>query len=192
MNSGDTTLQPDLWLKLYGNYLFSIAFIKLSNREIAEDIVQETFIAALKAKETFKNNSSEKTWLTTILNNKIVDYYRKKDVLKNSIEYINETSKSFDEHFFEDNGHWLDKAAPQEWNNADKDVNRNEFYRILQYCIQKMPPKLVPVFIAKFIDENDPEIICKEYEITSSNYWVMLHRARVLIRSCLEKNWFLG
>jgi len=192
MNSGDTALQPDLWLKLYGNYLFSIAFIKLSNREVAEDIVQETFIAALKAKNTFKSNSSEKTWLTTILNNKVIDYYRKKDVLRNSTEYVNETGKSFDEHFFEDNGHWLENAAPQEWNNADKDVNRNEFYRILQYCIQKMPSKLVPVFIAKFIDEQEPEIICKEYEISSSNYWVMLHRARVLIRSCLEKNWFLG
>ena len=192
MNSGDTTLQPHLWLKLYGDYLFSIAFVKLSNREVAEDIVQETFIAALKAKDSFRNNSAEKTWLTTILNNKIIDYYRKKDVLKDSTEYVTETGKSFDEHFFEDNGHWLEHAAPQEWSNADKNVDRNEFYRILQYCIQKMPQKLVPVFIAKFIDEQDPEIICKEYEISSSNYWVMLHRARVLIRSCLEKNWFLG
>lgn len=194
MNTSEETLRPANWVKTYADYLYSLALIKVSNKETAEDLVQETFLSAFKAKDTFKNGSSEKTWLTAILKNKIIDHYRKKDVLKEVTTYISDTEKGFDEHFFnENNGHWLEESGPLEWKElADARVNRNEFSKIIQYCIQKMPTKLVPVFVAKFLDEADAEIICKEFNITSSNYWVIIHRAKVLIRSCLEKNWFLS
>ncbi len=187
-------LRPGEWVKTYADYLYSLAFIKVNNKETAEDLVQETFLSAFKAKDNFKQGSSEKTWLTAILKNKIIDHYRKKDVLKEVDGYISATERGFDEHFFnESDGHWLVDAGPRDWNElADAKVNHHEFNKIIQYCIQKMPAKLVPVFVAKFLDEAEAEIICKEFNITSSNYWVILHRAKVLIRSCLEKNWMLG
>lgn len=193
MNQEESILNPSRWVELYGDYLYSFAFIKTRNKETAQDFVQETFVSAIRAKEAFKQGSSEKTWLTAILKNKIIDDYRKKDVLKNISAYISDTEPGFDEHFFDrSNGHWLDGAAPLKWkDDADVNINRNEFYKILQYCIQKMPSKLVPVFIAKFLDDEESENICKVFDISPSNYWVIIHRAKVLMRSCLEKNWFV-
>lgn len=190
------SLQPSAWISLYGDYFYSMAMIKTGNKELAEDLVQDTFLSAYKAKESFKGNSSEKTWLTAILKNKIVDYYRKKDVLRNTDQYLSESEQSFDSSFFttEGNhaGHWTTAAAPKDWDMemADNQLNKSEFNKILQYCIQKMPPKLVPVFLARFVEEEKAETICKELQLTSSNYWVIIHRAKVLMRSCLEKNWF--
>lgn len=190
------TLQPATWVTLYGDYLYSLALLKTGNKEIAEDLVQDTFLSAFKAKESFKGNSSEKTWLAAILKNKIIDHYRKKDVLKSTGDYLTATEESFHNSFFNAGGnqpgHWISAAAPKEWHteNADNPVNKREFYKILQYCIQKMPPKLVPVFLARFVDQENADSICKEFNISSSNYWVIIHRAKLLMRSCLEKNWF--
>jgi len=189
-------LQPTAWITLYGDYLYSMAMIKTGNKEISEDLVQDTFLSAYKAKESFKGNSSEKTWLTAILKNKIVDYYRKKDVLRNTDQYLTDSEQSFDSSFFvtgsDHTGHWTSAASPNEWDmeKADNQLNKREFNKILQYCIQKMPPKLVPVFLAKYIEDGSAETICKEYGLSSSNYCVIIHRAKVLLRSCLEKNWF--
>ena len=186
-------LRPAEWLKNYGDYLYSVAFLKVSSKETAEDLVQDTFISAYKAKDSFREDSSEKTWLAAILKNKIIDHYRKKDVLKDAVGYITNTESEFDSHFFnENNGHWLNSSSPTNWNEtADKKLNQLEFNKVLQYCIQKMPPKIIPVFMAKFLDEENSEVICKDFNISSSNYWVILHRAKVLMRSCLEKNWFV-
>ncbi len=186
-------LEPSTWVTSFGDYLFSYALLKVGRRETAEDLVQEAFVSALKAKDTFKGDSSEKTWLTAILNNKIIDHYRKKDVLKDSTSYLAETEDELSKHYFEkSSGHWLVTASPQLWaESTDSEINKAEFAEVIQKCIQKMPAKLVPVFTAKFLDEEDSDIICKVHNISSSNYWVMIHRAKVLIRSCLEQNWFL-
>lgn len=186
---------PQNWVKNYGDYLFSIAIVKVNNRQLAEDIVQDTFLSAVKSISNFKGESTEKTWLTTILNNKIIDYYRKKDVLKNTDSYLIETEQSFNDNFFDPSndsfGHWLTKSNPSAWNNAtEESITRVEFYKILAACIEKMPSKLVPVFMSKFLDEKKAEDICKEYAISSSNYWVIIHRSKLLMRTCLEKNWF--
>jgi RNA polymerase sigma-70 factor (TIGR02943 family) len=189
-------IQPSEWLRLYGDYLFSLAILKTGDKELAHDLVQDTFLSAIKAKETFKGNSTEKTWLTAILKNKIIDYYRKKDVMKGAGDYLATSEISFHNSFFNaseaDFGHWTKEAAPAEWKKegADAAINSKEFYKILQYCIEKMPSKLAPVFLARFIDEHDAQKICKEFNLTSSNYWVIVHRAKVLMRGCLEKNWF--
>lgn len=129
----------------------------------------------------------------SILKNKIIDYYRKKDVLKESTSYLTETEEAFSRHFFEKpSGHWLTESAPKFWTqSSDYDLNNAEFDKIVHFCIQKMPPKFIPVFLAKFLDGEDSETICKVHGITASNYWVIIHRAKVLIRSCLEQNWFL-
>lgn len=164
---------------------------------MSQDLVQETFLSAIKARDTFNGLSSEKTWLTVILKNKVTDYYRRKDILRDANDYLENTDKSFHSAFFdraeESYGHWRKDTVPKAWHDEDADapIRQNEFYKILQYCIDKMPSKLVPAFVAKYIDEDETEKICKELNISSSNYWVMIHRAKVLMRSCLEKNWFL-
>jgi RNA polymerase sigma-70 factor (TIGR02943 family) len=189
--SDRATLNPSLWVKSYGDALFSFTMLRVGNRQVAEDIVQETFISALKAKDEFKGESKEQTWLMAILKNKIIDYYRKKDVLKNARDYLEETQEEFYGNFFDpSNGHWLQEAAPRAFaSNADAGLNHDEFLKVVQFCIQKMPSKLVPVFVAKFLDDEDSEKICKDYNLSPSNYWVIIHRAKVLVRACLEKNW---
>lgn len=188
-------LHPNKWVSNYGDYLFSIALMKTSNKEVAEDLVQDTFLSAIKAAAAFKGESSEKTWLVRILQNKIIDYYRKKDILKDTSEYIAQTESSFEENFFEANSHseayWKSDAMPAPWkSDADSGIHQAEFNKILEFCLQKLPTKLLPVFVSKYIDDEESEKICKDYGISSSNYWVIIHRAKLLMRSCLEKNWF--
>ncbi len=188
-------INPSQWVSLYGDYLFSLAMLKTSDQTLAEDLVQDTFLSAIKAKKNFRGDSSEKTWLVTILKHKIIDHYRKKDVLKDSDQYLEDTAGSFHDAFFSTDpstyGHWTKSAAPKDWTDkpADSRLMTEEFNRIIRFCLDKMPKRLIPVFLARFIDQEDPAIICKEFDLTSSNYWVIIHRAKVLMRSCLEKNW---
>jgi RNA polymerase sigma-70 factor (ECF subfamily) len=177
MNFSKSEFEPAQWVSRYGDYLYSLAVLKVNDTATAEDLVQETFMAAIKAKGTYRGDSSEKTWLVSILNNKVIDYYRKKDVLKNATTYLSETEESFTEN--------------RDWTiYADDSLNQMEFQKVIQFCIQKMPPRLIPVFIARFLDQEESELICKVLDISPSNYWVMIHRAKILMRSCLEKNWF--
>ena len=132
----------------------------------------------------------------SILKHKIIDYYRKKDLLKNTESYLKESEISFNQLFFEDGfsiaGHWRKEASPQQWmsdSKADEALLRTELAQIIQGCIEKIPLKLRPVFFAKFIEEQDSKEICKELEISSTNYWVMVHRAKLLMRACLEKKY---
>ncbi|HET6226677.1 MAG TPA: sigma-70 family RNA polymerase sigma factor [Bacteroidia bacterium] len=190
-------LNPQNWVSNYGDYLYSIAMMKTSNTTVAEDLVQDTFLSAIKAADGFKGDSSEKTWLVKILNNKIIDYYRKKDVLKGTTDYLDSTEASFDDHYFEANSHseayWKKDAMPDHWkSDADSSLNQAEFNKVLEFCMQKLPSKLLPVFVLKYIDDEDADKICKELDISSSNYWVIIHRAKLLMRACLEKNWLLN
>lgn len=182
------------WINAYGDYLFSIAMLKTRDKTLAEDLVQETFLSAIKGYGNFQGKSSEKTWLVTILKNKIIDHYRKKDILKDAGLYLNQTDHSFYDHFFsndqERQGHWLEKASPQTWElSADHSLIEKEFGAALEFCLSKLPSKLLPVFMARFLDEEEAENICKEFNLSSSNYWVILHRAKLLMRACLEAKW---
>ena len=154
--------------------------------------MQDTFLAAFKNAGTFEERSSVKTWLTSILKNKIIDYYRKKSHNGQSYEdYLDETEASFENAFFnQDNyGRWKQDINKNYLSESTDDyLLSKEFYKILDLCLQKLPSKLKPVFVAKYMLDEDAEKICKEFNITSSNYWVLLFRAKTLLISCLEKN----
>jgi RNA polymerase sigma-70 factor (ECF subfamily) len=182
-------LHPEKWILLYGNYLLNYAFFRLKDKETAADLVQDTFIAALKSKENYNGTCSEKTWLTIILKNKIVDYYRSK--LGKSISNTDSLNDSFG-YFFDINDageHWNEKAQPKEWNTPEKITINNELSIALKDCVHKMPEKLAVIFTLRYLEETETAIICKDLNISSSNYWVMIHRAKLQLRECLEKNW---
>jgi RNA polymerase sigma-70 factor (TIGR02943 family) len=184
-------LSPEKWVAEYADYLFSYALYKTSKRELAEDLVQDTFLSALKAKDGFKGDCAEKTWLVRILNNKIIDHYRSNKIGQDYEEYINETADNFHDAFFSKNeeGRWTNVVPPTNYASAaDEYLKQNEFQGILDNCLQKIPIKLRQVFVEKYIDDRTAEEICTQYTLTSANYWVIIHRAKVLLRTCLERN----
>lgn len=182
-----------MWLERYGDYLFNFAITRVSDAEKAEDLVQETFLAGLKGKKNFQGKSSERTWLISILKRKIIDTYRKRASSKESSLTAFENSVSDSDFYRTDDpfkGHWLEGKGPH--SNSflpEGEIENEELRRIIEKCIELLPPNLASVFIMKMIDEDPSDEICKELDITSSNLWVILHRARLKLRNCLEINW---
>lgn len=190
-----TSPDPTLWVERYADYLYSIACIQLSDKETAKDLVSDTFLSALQHLENFRGESSEKTWLTRILNNKIIDHYRKTSTgLKNLKHYLESSDEQFYQLFFEasylSDYHWKESTSPSKnYQFTDYLLTNSEFQLALELCLDQLSPKIKPVFIAKFIHETDSEHICKEFGISSSNYWIIIHRAKLLMRTCLEHKW---
>lgn len=189
-------LEPDRWIERYSDALFSYAIMRINKKEVAEDLVQDTFFSALKAKDSFLHNASEKTWLIAILKRKIIDHYRKKSTQSELNIFDRDAKDSFMNHFFDSaeksDGHWSEAGTPKEWGqNFETKVESDEFYNILQNCMGKLPEKWAAVFSLKVLDDLDSEEICKELQISPSNYWVLMHRAKLQLRECMEKNWFL-
>lgn len=187
MANKNNLLNPNKWVSDHSDYLYNYAFYKVSNEEIAEDLVQDTFVAGLKGQSSFKGESSERTWLVSILKRKIIDYYRKSAVRKNT------TSTDFSSPFNADGvyqNHWSDTGAPGKWNlDSTNNLERDEFQRVLELCLSFLPPQWREVFHLKLMEECSGEEICKELEISSSNLWVIIHRAKLKMRACIEKNW---
>ncbi|MCW3126186.1 MAG: polymerase subunit sigma-70 [Bacteroidetes bacterium] len=191
------TLDPEHWIERYSDYLYSYAFARLRKEEVAQDLVQDTFFSALKAKDTFLQNASEKTWLVSILKRKIIDYYRKKST-QNELSILDKPIEGEDgtmEHFFENTtaagGHWASSSIPNRWGKTfETSVESDEFFDILKRCLTKLPEKTAAAFVLKNMEGMETEEICKELNISPSNYWVMMHRAKLLLRECLENNWF--
>lgn len=183
-------LDPQNWVEKYSDYLFSIAMYKLNDAAHAKDLVQDAFLAAWAAKGQFRGEASEKTWLTTILKNKITDYFRSAKENFSLNQYIETTSDSFTGHFYntapDTYGH-IKKDLWMSYYNADRAVNQSEINKIIRYCLEKLPQKLKGVFWAKFMDEKNTAEICNEFTITTSNYWVILHRTKLLLQTCIKK-----
>jgi RNA polymerase sigma-70 factor (ECF subfamily) len=185
---------PAKWTGKYGDYLYGYAISRVYRKELAEDLVQETFLSALKARDSFEGKSKEQTWLTSILRNKIIDHYRKagnsreKMLLDQNWELSGEESPFQQEGPFK--GHWRKDASPGSFGgNIEKMIESEEFQKILEFCLSLLPDKWAAAFTLKILEECESEEICKDLQITSSNLWVILHRARLKIRECLEKKW---
>ena len=186
MPQEEITLNPDTWIDNYADYLFNYAVVRVNNSDIAKDLVQDTFFAGLKSAKNFQGKSTERTWLVSILKRKVIDYYRKISSKKGKAEvrmnFYNDG---------ENEGSWIEERVPQNWiNKTEKDIENQELKTQLDICIDNLPEKYALVFRMKTIQEFETEEICKELDITASNLWVIIHRARTQLRKCMEDNWF--
>ncbi len=186
MPQEEITLNPDKWIDNYADYLFNYAVVRVNNSDVAKDLVQDAFFAALKSAKNFQGKSTERTWLVSILKRKVIDYYRKINSKKGKAEV---RMNFYDDG--ENEGSWLEERVPQSWNNeTEKDIENLELKKQLDTCIDNLPEKYALVFRMKTIQEFETEEICKELDITASNLWVIIHRARTQLRKCMEDNWF--
>ncbi len=179
---------PVEWVDLYGDMLLSYALSRMQDRDIAEDLVQETFLVAWKTRSKFAGRSRFSTWLVSILRHKIADHFRREG---------GRTSHSFDESdesrelesLFNKRGKWT--RSPKSWSaSAEELVENREFWRIVAGCLGDMPAHLSYVFRLREFKSAKTQEISSLLEITSSNVSVRLHRARLLLRQCLEEKWF--
>ena len=178
-------------LAIHRRYLLRIAQLQLRDADLAEDVVQETLVAALNAQSGFTGKSSAKTWLTGILKHKIVDAIRLKQrqpVIASSFD--EETDLDDFDPLFKDNGAWA--APPAEWGDPENALSRRQFFDVIDLCLEKLPPNTARVFMMREVMELESDEICKELAITANNLWVILYRARMALRLCLEQNWFAG
>ena len=178
-------LFPKTWVDRYADYLYNYTIVRVNNHEVAQDLISETFLAGLKSKANFKGEASERTWLISILKRKIIDHYRKSNSKKGKAEvrmaYSNEDSE----------GDWLEERIKDPYDKTAEDIMQNEELGLaILNCLDKLNEKQATIFKMKTIDGFDTEAICNEFNITPSNLWVIIHRARKSLAGCLEKNWF--
>lgn len=174
-------------------HLLRFARLQLRDQALAEDTVSDTLVAVLEHPERFAAQSSLKTYLIGILKHKIVDTLRsgRREVrLALTSDEDGEAQSDTDalDALFTRNGHY--HTEPSDWGNPDRALERREFFDILQMCVDKLPAKIGRIFMMREWLELETEEICQELEISATNAWVMLYRARMRLRECLELNWF--
>ncbi|WP_297572532.1 sigma-70 family RNA polymerase sigma factor [uncultured Deefgea sp.] len=178
-------------LQSHHSALLRYALFQLGDMPLAEDVVQETLLAALEKPESFSGQSSVKTWLTAILKYKILDVqrrrYRDPQLISPLIDEENDRS-DFDS-LFDSHGHW-GSDAPRNWGQPEANLTDQHFWETYHLCATKMPKRTAMVFTLREVMELDISEICQQLEITATNCSVMLYRARMSLRLCLEKNWF--
>ncbi|MDP2247285.1 MAG: sigma-70 family RNA polymerase sigma factor [Nitrosomonadales bacterium] len=182
-----TDQTPHDWLNEHGDYLYRFALARLRDSHLAEDVVQETLLAAIQ-NQSYEGKSAPRTWLTGILKHKIIDLIRKQSreqPIEDVSQYLPDEDHSDD--YFNETGHWSDKPAV--WALPDGDLEQKQFITILQTCMDRLPKRLSNMFLMRDIFEDDNEVVCKELDISSTNAWVMLYRARIGLRKCLELHW---
>jgi RNA polymerase sigma-70 factor (ECF subfamily) len=174
--------------------LLRFARLQLRDAGAAEDAVQETLLAALQGSHGFESRSSYKTWLIAILRNKIIDIIRaqSREVSASSLADDDAGDDLLSESLFDQRGHWQPEAQPGRWGDPQASFEQQQFWRVFEACLDHLPEKTARVFMMREILGLETEEICKETGISSSNCWVVLHRARSGLRICLETEWFAG
>ncbi len=173
---------PSRWVDEHGDALFRFAILRVKDPELAGDLVQDTFLSALKAKEGFRGGSSLRTWLVGILKHKIIDHYRKHriEVLESDLQSVGEAPDF--EH--------ADRVTTRWSETPSQLVENREFWGVLTNCLAGLPEAHRRAFSMREFDGLEGEEICKVLGVTPTNLWVMLHRARAKLRKCLESTWF--
>lgn len=188
-----TTLEPHLWLSRYGNEMFRFARRRVATVAAAEELVQETIVSALGTLASFRQESSERTWLFVIMRRRLVDYYRQQ-ARSPLVPLPGAADEAGHGTYFETGArtHWRKGEEPREWAAADAQLEQRELAEQLLRCQDQLPAQHQAVFSLRFVEEVSGEEICQQLAITPANYWVIIHRAKLQLRKCLEKHWFSG
>ena len=178
------------WINQFSDDLYCWAFYKTSSKETAEDLVQETFLSAFHKIDTFQGNSQPKTWLFSILNNKVIDYYRKSaKTTKKTFNLTENSGYALSEDLFNTYGCWKNENVKAIWDQEEELLDNPEFNLVMQECMNDLPQKWKLAVTSKYLSDKDTTEICQELEITPSNYWQIVHRSKLLLRKCLEMKW---
>jgi len=174
------------WVETHGDYLFNFAIGQVRDTNTAEDLVQETFLAALKSQNNFSGRSSERTWLVSILRHKIYDHLRK--TCRERAVRVDPLPASNEDAAFEDSLAWIHQIAAES-TAPSRRLELAEFREHLERAMGKLPPRIAQVFQLYSIEERPNQEVCKRLNISESNLWVMLHRARKQLRTELNDWW---
>lgn len=172
------------WVELYGDDLYRWTYYKVSNQEAAEDLVQDTFLAAFNGYDQFQGNSNPKTWLFSILKRKIIDYYRSQA----SNKIVLDADNQHENRFFNEKDEWINQEAV--FGEEQHLLDNHQFNLALEKCIAHLPKNWSYAIRMKFLSDKSSQEICQELGVSSSNYWQILHRAKLQLKDCLNKNWF--
>jgi RNA polymerase sigma-70 factor (ECF subfamily) len=175
-------------LETHRRYLLRIATLQLRDTALAEDVVQDTLVAALQGEKGFSGKSSLRTWLTGILKHKVVDAIRQKTRAPTFASFDDECRVDDLDALFDETGHW--ENPPADWGNPESQLSQQQFFEVMQGCLENLPPNTARIFVMREVMELETDEICTELTITSNNLWVILHRARLSLRECLEQRWF--
>ena len=185
------TLDPVHWVENYGDFLYGFALARVRVPAVAQDLVQDAFLAAWTGRAGFGGRSTERTWLTGILKHKIMDHYRKSgrtELLGDLAARGRERGEVFDE-----DGHWLidQPAAPRAWEaHRVAALDRDEFWLRFRECADQLPEQTRRAFVLREVDGMDSGEVCRALRLSPNHFWVIMHRAREALRRCLESNWF--
>jgi RNA polymerase sigma-70 factor, ECF subfamily len=172
-------------------YLLRYALAHLRDAQLAEEAVQDALLAALESLGSFGGRSSLRTWLTSILRFKVADLQRRAVAERARIEPTEEFQggeEAWLDGLFDATGHWRD--PPQAWTDPEAALEQRRFWEVFEGCLDALPSAAARVFFKREVMGEDTEAICNDERISASNCWVILHRARIALRGCLEKSWF--
>lgn len=171
--------------------LFRYALLQMRDAELADDAVQEALLSAWQNSASFAGKAGLRTWLIGILKHKIADHWRRStnDVIFSDINQFDaEDTETDEDAFFTRNGHW--NSGPSTWNDPEAAFKQQEFWAIYEVCQNNLPPKMAKVFMLRELVGLEADEICREIGLSEANYWVVMHRARLRLRECLEIRWF--
>jgi RNA polymerase sigma-70 factor (ECF subfamily) len=181
-------IDSDDWVEQHGDILYRYALSRVRRHEVAEDLVQETFLSALKSRDQFDGRSTFQTWLVGILRHKILDFFRRAG-RESTLDTDEITEQGEISEFFDKAGHW--KHPPGDWSSNPQQIFENqEFWAVFQRCLEELPGPVADTFILKELEQVSTDEICKDLQVSATNIWVRMHRARLQLRRCLELNWF--
>jgi len=178
------------WVNTYSDELYRYAYSKTGDRHIAEDLVQDAFLGALQSAKQNLVIQNQKSWLFSILRNKVVDYYRKLE-RENKQKANQYSAEEMDEgNHFIGMGMWRKDAQIVSWSNTENLTKDQEFNAILDACLTKLPAHYQTVVRLKIMENENTDIICQDLGISNANLWQIIHRTKLRLRACINKHWF--
>jgi len=171
--------------------MLRFADLQLRDRAMAEDLVQEAIEAALRKASSFNGQSTLKTWVFAILRNRIIDHLRQASRTVNMSSLVDDDEDWSEklEAMFTEHGAWRDGPSPVAWPDPQESMQTQQFWLVFETCLDHLPPATGRVFMMREFLGFDSGEICRQLSISTSNCHVILHRARLKLRTCMDTGW---